>query len=569
MAKVLVIKFVTDIAKASRDIDRLTSKIDRIKVKTAAGKIGTEGTAVGGGFFRAMVSGESGLGAVGSALSNLGGAAGNLISSFFNLNPAIVAVTAAFLGLKFVLQKTFEFGNLVEGAKIQMELFTGSMQKTSDIIKAARRFSLITPFGPAEVLGATASALQFGIDPYGKNKYGLKGEKTAMDIIGGLASFRNPMTGESIGMNRAAYAVAGGDTRLLRPFGSDVRAAYETAKGAGPLRSAAFTSKFLEELGKLPKVLNMAKAQSDSMAGMWSTIAGFAEEFFMSLSGAGEQKGVITFWSQLEEIVMDVRDAGMQFTSYIMPYITEAGTYMGAVFKYLWDILKQIWAIVGPVIIPAFKIMVQLLRIVWEVSRAIMNTFIGLVKVFWAIISLPLKLVSALFGVSTSIENVIKRLMNFVSGMQATFILLRIFIEGIVESVTGAVDSMIKKFGEALDYLGLKISKLIQEYPMLTKVLDTVVKIGGYTPQGLILKGVASVIGDEDSAKMLRPNDYSPSFSEGIIEKYTGREKKEIPSSVLSPNIKNPATIYNDNSTKIYHEPRWMPEVVVPNANRK
>jgi hypothetical protein len=369
-----------------------------------------------------------------------------LVSGLGTFGLAIAGAVAAIKMIIHAAKKTFEFGNLVEGSKVQLTQFLGSEKAAIKDISQARKFSLLTPFGPAEVLGATASARQFGIDPFGKNKYGLKGNKTAMDIIGGLASFRNPMTGESIGMGRAAYAVAGGDTRLLRPFGSDVRAAYETAKKSGPLRSEAFTSKFLEELGKLPKVLNMAEAQSNSMLGMWSTIAGFAEEFWMALSGAAEETGVTTFWSQMKDIVRDVRDTGLEIMTYIMPYVTEFGTYLGSIFKFTWDMLKEVWHIIGPVLVPTFKILIQLLRMGWETMKMIFKIVVSLTKILVAMVMAPWKLLNVLTGTAERTQSIIDSMMEFVTGMQVTFQLFGIFIDAIVEKIITSMDRAIAKF---------------------------------------------------------------------------------------------------------------------------
>ena len=450
MSKDLKFRFISDISKAVRDIDKLEKRLDKLNSKAAKGATG-EGAAKGGGFMRSMMGGASGSSAMTQAVGMFGALTNStslLVAGFGGLNPAVVAATAAFYGFIHAMKKTFEFGNLVEGSKIQLTQFLGTEKAAIKDITGARKFSLLTPFGPAEVLGATASARQFGIDPFGKNKYGLKGDKTAMDIIGGLASFRNPMTGKSIGMGRAAYAVAGGDTRLLRPFGSDVRAAYETAKGAGPLRSQAFTSKFIEELGKLPKVLNMAEAQSESMLGMWSTIAGFAEEFWMALSGAAEETGVTTFWSQMKDIVRDVRDTGLEIMTYIMPYVTEFGAFLGAVFKFVWDMLKEVWHLLGPVLIPVFKILVQLGRMMMETFKIIFKIFVGLAKILVEIVKAPFRLLEVLTGGALKVEAIINKMMEFVTGMQVTFQLLRIFIDAIVEKIISGIDRLIAKFTE-------------------------------------------------------------------------------------------------------------------------
>lgn len=466
--KSVKIKFITDLSKAMRDIDRLEKRMDRVNAKglkahvksmmpegaktlSVADKKGI-GAEVAKTFVPGIVKAGNKLGA---AFGSLTGTSGLLRTAFTGLNPAIIAAIAALYGFIHAMKQTFHFGNLVEGAKVQLTQFLGSERAAIRDIKAAREFSLKTAFGPAETFGAAASARQFGIDPFATNKYGLKNGKTAMDIIAGLGSFRNPMTGEKIGLNRAAYAVAGGDTRLLRPFGADVRAAYETAKGAGPLRSAAFVSKFIEELGKLPKVLNMAEAYEKTMEGRWSTIAGYAEEFWMALSGASEETGVTTFWSQIEDILLDIRNSGYELTKYILPYVTEYGTYIGAWIKYIWDYLKEIWHLVGPVLIPVLKIIVQLWRVVAEWVKTAFHISISLLKVFVQLVLLPSKLLNILTGASEKVKAIIDKLAEFVVGLKVTFQLFGIFIDSVVKKIINAIDALINKIKGNKDLVAL------------------------------------------------------------------------------------------------------------------
>jgi hypothetical protein len=249
------------------------------------------------------------------------------------------AAVAAFFGLR----EAFKHGMLVEGSKIIFETLTGSMERASKLITGSRRYSVLTPFTPEEVLGATTTSIQYGIKPFEKGGYGLAPGKTAMDIFAGLGSMINPLTGAALGINRMATAVLRGDYRLLRPVRGIVNPAYEAAKATGyKVGTPEFNEKFINELGKIPAIMQLAERHSTSVKGLWSTISGMWEEFWMDFTGAGEQRGVLTFWSQIRDILLDIRDSILPAYEKIQPAITEFGARVGSVLKMVYNIAKEI-----------------------------------------------------------------------------------------------------------------------------------------------------------------------------------------------------------------------------------
>jgi hypothetical protein len=405
----------------------------------------------------------------------------------------IGVVTAALKVFKWAMEKTFEMGNLVEGALIQMKVITNSSIKAHELLKASMKESLVTQFSPSQMLAATQMAIQYGLKPYQAGAHGLGKDQTLMKIISSMGSFRDSQ-GKALGPEKAIYAIARGDRRLLRPYGRDVGMAYEEAKKAGVTGSAAFVDKFIEKLGKIPYLMEMGKEQSDSMAGAWSTIAGFAEEFWFAFSGAGEQKGVITFWSQVRDILIDIRDGGIKFMQYISPYVTEFGAYVGSIFKFLWDVLKECWNIIGPFLIPAFKVIVQLIRIVWSISRFILTMFIDWMKIMVMFIKLPFQLVDAIFGISKGIGSLIDELTEFVTGFQITLMFIEIFVTGLIAEIERSFSAMIQGVEDMMDSLGEMLDEFADKHPTLFKILETTGDIAHYT--GKMLFNPGGVVSD-------------------------------------------------------------------------
>jgi hypothetical protein len=277
-------------------------------------------------------------------------------------------------------------------------------------------------------------AQQYGIDMFAKGKYGLGANRSASEIVAGLASFRNAQ-GEAVGLNRAVYAIAGGDTRLLRPFGPQVRAAYEASKKAGALRTSAQINAFLEGLGKIPQVMEMAKMYSETVSGLWSTIVGYGEEFWIRFSGAGEKPEVLTFWSQIRDILKDIRNMGAPVMLYLKAGLVEWGASLGASIKSIWLGIKVILKLLEPV-----------LKIAWQIFRVfsalVTTVFVALIKSFEFLYNAVVRFFAAL-GDNANLNNMVAYMEQFVTGFQIACIALTI------------------GWGAALDRMALDLEKFI------------------------------------------------------------------------------------------------------------
>jgi hypothetical protein len=471
--KNLIFRFTADTARASRAIDNLILKIR--KAQGMGGPATSKDPAIRAGFRGIFGRMEYGILDRITQKFGLMGEAGEAALSGIAMKASIAG--AAIMVLGFALNKVFHYGNLVEGALIQMELLTGSAKKAQYEMKEAMRYSLITPYRPAEVLGATATSLQYGIDPFKKGAYGLGKNRNAMEIFGGLGSFRD-LRGNMLGVERMTTAVLRGDYRLLRPVRGIVGGAYDKAKATGfKVGTQGFNEKFIEELGKVPAIMNAAKKNSESMAGLWSTISGFGQEFWVAISGAGEEAGVLTFWSQIRSILKDIRDAGIEFMDYIRVGLVEFGANVGAGFKFIWDTLKEVWRLVSPFLIPAFKVM-------WQISRAIGSTFVFLLQTVVRIFRFVADLVSVwgnffdkIFGTTSILSNVVSAFTEFVTGLQIMFQFASIFIDWVLDAIIKGVEEITSTLSSGLDKAGGSLTNFYNKAK--NKEIDIIKKYTG------------------------------------------------------------------------------------------
>jgi hypothetical protein len=419
--KSLTIRFIADTARASRKIDMLIAKLRKAQgmmaagadPKTAAGKAGFRGPF---GLMQFQF-----LDKLAGKFKMLGGAG---FSAFAKIGIGAGIATAAVWGFSKLLKSiaTSELGTLGENTVVQLKILTGNVKKAHMLTKEAMRFSMLTPFAPAEVVSATNLAVQFGFaDAFKKGAYKLPKDKTFMDIAAGLASFMSLKSGQNIGMHRAVYAMLAGDYRLLRPVRGVVEPARRKAKLAGDVGTPEFNRKFVEELGKIPSVMNMAYERSRTVAGLWSTIAGFAEDFWIAFWGSAEEEGVLTFWSQFKDILLDIEATGKELMEWLRPYIVEFGAFIGANLKFVWDILKEMGRALLPVLIPLFKILVHLGRIFFTVVIFAFKAIARTMR-FFANIAITIgSFISKITGIGDAIDKIVGGFSEFVTGLQIMF----------------------------------------------------------------------------------------------------------------------------------------------------
>lgn len=531
-AKQLVVKFVSDTAKGARDADAYFARIKRgmASVSGGMGRGGvsrmTESQLFGAGLVpgyapwlgnmpgsaaetskaaKAMdkvTKSSKGLSAAGNGLSNtlrrtIFGVirAKTAFSALGGILQAIPTWAKAGVAGLFLFREAFKHGMMVESSKIIMETLTGNEAMASDLIKKARKYSVWTMFKPEEVLGATTTAIQRGINPYKMGAYGLAKDKNAMDIFAGLGSMTNPLTGQVLGVNRMAEAILRGDYRLLRPVRGIINPAYEKAKATsgGNVGTPAFNVKFIEELGKIPAIMELAKRQSESVQGLWSTISGLWQEFWMDFTGAQHQKGVVTFWSQIRDILKDVRDNLLPAYEKMQPVITEFGHAVGSVIKLIYTVGKEILPAL------AFGRLMKLLPILFTVGKAIFGwlpifrilRMLVLSQFIKPLMPLLLQVVGVLNQIGIFINNTLIRAFQFLAKVANAF--MRIFfgssldklMNKLSEFITG-MQMYIQFWGIYIDYVFAKLELRIDKatfaiknfFRYLKEIFDRYSKLG-------------------------------------------------------------------------------------------
>jgi hypothetical protein len=496
----LVIRFTADIQKAEKQIERLQQKVRTMKDEMSKlsafpyEKYGMEkvwGRAFGGfgmgsygafhsgridptpklppsaipevnkqmGFFaRIMDKFKSNLGITSIKTMTLGGSFNTLASSLLKLNPIIVGLT---LGFGKLMERIFHYGNIIAQSKMVLTSVWGSERRAVEAIKGMREFSRRTQHSPEEVVGGTTMLAKYNVDPFAKGAYGLAKDKNVMNLMSGLAAMPG-MGGQPIGLDRAINAtIAGRDVRPLKALGPEVTEAYDKARQAGRSGTDPYIKVMLEELAKIPKIMALANAQADQLSTMWSTITGYAEEFFMDISGAGEEKGVVTLWSQMVDILRVIRDEGEKFVVFMGPFLMDFGAALGSVFKFVFDIVTVLGSVFLTVLAPAFKIVLQLVRVFFETMKFVFTLFIQLANLIISIVALPFKIIDALFGVSSKIEGILSYLEDFVMALQIIFMFLTIYIKGLFTSITETIDAFLKKNKDSIVKLTVAIMAMV------------------------------------------------------------------------------------------------------------
>jgi len=83
-----------------------------------------------------------------------------------------------------------------------------------------------------------------------------------------------------------------------------------------------------------------------------------------------------------------------------------------------------------------------------EIFKITYKVLVGFAKILVEIIKAPFRLLEVLTGGALKVEQIIDKMMEFVTGMQVTFQLLGIYIDAVVEKVVGSIDRLIWKFRE-------------------------------------------------------------------------------------------------------------------------
>lgn len=475
-AKSLVVRFLADTAKGTRDVNTYFANIRRQAASVGGLGIGRRGVAGMGGqaLFRGgmlygygpWMRGGGGMlfdktaragketarvldeaAGTSSALSKAGKGLNNTLrrtvlsvgrtgTAFTALGGILQAIPGwakvaiiALLGLRQI----FKFGNVIEQAKMVMESIYGSENRALKTVAGMREFSRKTQFLPEAIVGGTTMLIKYGVDPFKKGAFGLAKDKHAMDIMAGLAAMPG-MEGQPIGLSRAINAaIAGRDIRPLKALGPEVLAAYTKARKAGISGSPEYIKVMMTELAKIPRIMALAEAQLNTMTGMWSTIKGYVEEIFMDISGAEQQRGVLTFWSQIKSILIEVRGVGEQLITKLKPFFIEFGAMLGSIIKYMYTSVKYFFNLIRPLLPPILAI----LRIFNQLIIFVAQTLTKALELFMKIVNRFYKA----FG----IDKLMNKLEEFIVGLQMYIQFWGIYIDYAFEKIIKNIDKLFEK----------------------------------------------------------------------------------------------------------------------------
>jgi hypothetical protein len=469
----IVIRFVADTMQASRNIDGLIRKMGQLG---GTGRVGamprTAGSRGTSDFAQQVMRGTT------PVMGDATGAAWEVASAGRSLAKTLGIITIALAAFGYGLKQILHFGNLIEQTKITFEAVTGSAHKAVQMIAGMREFSRKTQFLPEDIIGSSAMLVKYGVDPFKKGKSG----RTAMELMGGLASMPG-MGGQPIGLSRAINAaIAGRDIRPLKALGPDVLAAYEKARAAGTSGSPAYVKTMMQELEKIPVIMKLFDLQINSVKAKMSTIAGYAEEIWMDISGAGEEKGVLTFWSQFSEILTEIRDSGAELVNYLKPFFVEFGASMGAVFKFMWELLKGIFGIVKTML----SIWLQVYRVILAIGTFLWQTFGKALKFIFELVE---KIFNKIGGAGI-VNEIVNRLMEIVTYLQSMFQIAGVYVDHFFQNILDWIDKLtLKGFFRDLLNLGTgglnntDINKIDKELGLDRKGVSDLRDKKWYSPQ--------------------------------------------------------------------------------------
>jgi len=277
--------------------------------------------------------------------------ASGLMQKYGGLALKVGVVTSAFFALKSAMTSTVRAGIEAEDAITKLGVLFKSEAKAMDAYSKSLEFSVKTPFDPRDIVQGAVVAGQYGADAFQKGLYGM--EKDAMTVIADMAAF----SGQS--MQEASTALFRADLQLLDKYGAQARTAYKEAKKFGELGSAEFVQHFVKAMSEVETWSGMAEKRAQTLSGLWSTIKGNVGLIWTYLSGAAEEKGVVTLWSQLKAIVKDFSDSFGAFVQEYKPMLVEIGGLIGAYLGYMWQAIK----VVAKLLKPALTLFMKVARI--------------------------------------------------------------------------------------------------------------------------------------------------------------------------------------------------------------
>lgn len=518
--KIIAVKFMSDTKDATRDM-----KAFKGSVSDATTKIG--GTTGKGGLF----------GRIGMATHNMAQHLGVGASKFSALALKAGVATAALLLVKKGLGAVTDAGMEAEDAIVKLGVLFKDEAKAMATYQESLKFSIRTPFDPRDIVQGAVVAGQYGADAFQKGLYGMRND--AMTVIADMAAF----SGQS--MQEAATALFRGDLALLEKYGAQAREAYSEAKKFGEIGSRGFIQNFVKGMSEIPTWMGMAEKKSQTMSGIWSTIKGNAGLIWTYISGATEQKGVITFWTKLKNIVKEFSDGFGAFVADVKPILTDFGAVVGQVFGFIWSALKGVGAFVYPFIkfmIGGFKIILPIIKGIFSLVSQAFNGIFKIAGAVWGVLD-------KIFGVNSFLKSFERTIDYLVAKIGFIFTFLRAGFNSMIQSVKAFVEDNLTTLLFKIEYYLKAITTGYgktgttaenRAFERMKKAKSIMSGLGSFDLEERV-KAVQNLRQDKSTMKIMR---------EFGLEGVATRRAKDTEKTVKELSGKTIIN-YNDNSTKI------------------
>lgn len=405
---------------------------------------------------------STGFKGMGSSAGSSTGMVAGLSTKLAAIAAPLAAAAAGFFFLAKGMKSVISAGMGAEDAIVKMGVLFKSEAKGREMFQKSIEFSTGTSATPTQIVDAAVVAGQYGVDAFAQGQLGL--QKTAMDLIADMSAFATKQ-GAIFTTEQAATALFRGDLALLERFGKQGRDAYKSAKKKGELGSQEFIKAFVKGMEKVSLWNGMALKQSKTMTGLSSTIAGNIGLISIHLSGAAEDTGIVTLWTQLKTIVDEFSTGFTQFIKDARPHLVEFGAIMGELFTAAWDSLKMLWEALKPTIIPIVFLLWQYIKFfISGMTQSLkLLSFIGN-TIMW-IRKVTMDWLMSIDWILDSIVWVLDRVQdiaNFISDtftwLQMLWQLFSIYAIALIEKFVGFAKKLPGYFVDAFDWIIKKLN---------------------------------------------------------------------------------------------------------------
>ncbi|MBO2009168.1 tape measure protein [Hymenobacter negativus] len=280
-------------------------------------------------------------------------------------------------------------GTQMEQTRIQFETFTGSAEKGNAVIGQLQKFANLTPFDDEQVISAGRQLLAFGEDATSLNPILTK--------LGNISSATGKDFGELVsiyGKNKLSGIIQGEDLNQLNDSGIPVMKSLAAQLGVnvsqvrkmgeqGKITFAMLDKSFDELGGAGGKWGDLMDKQSQTVAGRWSSLVGFAQNL-----GGKMGEAVNPFIGRIVDGGNELLLFIQKNTDKIKEMFQPAVTAMEPLFEAFDRIRQQLFgnADAGSILTTVFNGLANVIRLLAPVLRIAATLAGKVVTVVWDLI---------------------------------------------------------------------------------------------------------------------------------------------------------------------------------------